>query len=151
MARTRHGFLLASLTVGVALAAAARGIVGAATKAFPQSLEPLRAVPSAVPAGASDGLAAYLVLAHDALPTAAKPQGWAYPFACCADFDCEAVPESAIVEGARGYEIRSTGELIPMSDRRVKDSPDGQFHWCAHRAGLDAGKTICLFVPPRSF
>jgi hypothetical protein len=123
MARTRHGFLLASLTVGVVIAAAALGIVGAATKAFP----------------------------HDALPTAAKPQGWAYPFACCANFDCEAVPESAIVEGARGYEIRSTGELIPMLDKRVKDSPDGQFHWCAHRAGLDAGKTICLFVPPRSF
>ncbi|MDX8513565.1 hypothetical protein RFM70_16815 [Mesorhizobium sp. VK23E] len=86
---------------------------------------------------------------HDAMPTAAKPQGWAYPFACCANLDCEAVPESAIVEGARGYEIRQTGELIPMSDRRVKDSPDGQFHWCAHRAGIDAGKTICLFVPTR--
>lgn len=88
---------------------------------------------------------------HDALPTAAKPQGWAYPFACCANFDCEAIPESSVIEGARGYEIRQTGELIPMTDLRVKQSPDGQFHWCAHRAGLDAGKTICLFVPPRSF
>jgi hypothetical protein len=88
---------------------------------------------------------------HDALPTAAKPQGWSYPFACCANYDCEAVPESSVIEGARGYEIRSTGELIPMSDKRVKISPDGEFHWCAHRAGLDAGKTICLFVPTRSF
>lgn len=86
---------------------------------------------------------------HDALPTAAKPQGWSYPFACCANYDCESVPDSAVVEGARGYEIRKTGELIPMTDKRVKDSPDGQFHWCAHRSGLDAGKTICLFVPPR--
>lgn len=86
---------------------------------------------------------------HDALPSAAKPQGWSYPFACCANYDCESVPDAAIVEGARGYEIRKTGELIPMTDKRIKDSPDGQFHWCAHRSGLDAGKTICLFVPPR--
>jgi hypothetical protein len=43
---------------------------------------------------------------HDALPTAAKPQGWSYPFACCANYDCESVPDSAVIEGARGYEIR---------------------------------------------
>jgi hypothetical protein len=124
MALKRHGFLLSSLAVGTAIAGIAVGILAlGAGKAFP----------------------------HDALPTAAKPQGWAYPFACCANFDCESVPDSDVIEGARGYEIRKTGELIPMTDRRVKDSPDGQFHWCAHRAGLDAGKTICLFVPPRSF
>lgn len=86
---------------------------------------------------------------HDALPTAVRPEGWSYPFACCANYDCESVPDSGVIEGARGYEIRKTGELIPMSDKRIKDSPDGQFHWCAHRSGLDAGKTICLFVPPR--
>lgn len=88
---------------------------------------------------------------HDALPTTAKPQGWAYPFACCANFDCKEVADADVVEGARGYEIRATGERIPMSDRRVRQSPDGRFHWCAHQAGLDAGKTICLFVPPRGF
>lgn len=86
---------------------------------------------------------------HDALPTAAKPQGWQYPFACCANYDCKEVADSDVVEGARGYEIRGTGEVIPMTDKRVKDSPDGAFHWCAHQSGLDAGKTICLFVPPR--
>ncbi|RUU57336.1 hypothetical protein EOC99_25430, partial [Mesorhizobium sp. M7A.T.Ca.TU.009.01.1.1] len=26
--------------------------------------------------------------AHDATPTAARPQGWSYPFACCANYDC---------------------------------------------------------------
>jgi len=124
MARTRHGFLLSSLAVGTAIAGIAVGILAfSAGKTWP----------------------------HDAQPSPAKPQGWSYPFSCCANFDCESVPESDVIEGARGYEIRSTGELIPMADRRVKDSPDGQFHWCAHRAGLDAGKTICLFVPPRSF
>lgn len=86
-----------------------------------------------------------LAMAHDA------PTGWKYPFACCANYDCQEVPDASIVEGARGYEIRKTGELIPMSDKRVRQSPDGKFHWCAHQAGLDAGKTICLFVPPRSF
>lgn len=116
-----HSFA-ASCAVGLAIGAAALG-AGFVAKAWP----------------------------HDALPTAARPLGWSYPFACCANYDCETVSESAVIEGARGYEIRSTGELIPMSDKRVKDSPDGQFHWCAHRAGLDAGKTICLFVPPRGF
>jgi hypothetical protein len=38
-----------------------------------------------------------------------------------------------------------------MTNRRVRDSPDGQFHWCAHQSGLDAGHTICLFGPPGSF
>ncbi|WP_245501700.1 hypothetical protein [Mesorhizobium sp. M2A.F.Ca.ET.067.02.1.1] len=117
----RHGFLLSSCAVGAAIAAFALGVVGVATKAFP----------------------------HDAAPTPALPLGWSYPFACCANYDCEAVPESSVIEGARGYEIRKTGELIPMSDKRVKDSPDGQFHWCAHRAA--DGRTICLFVPPRSY
>lgn len=114
--------LLASCAVSAAIATFAV-VVGVATKAFP----------------------------HDAVPTAAVPQGWNYPFACCANYDCHEVDAADIVEGARGYEIRGTGELIPMSDKRIKDSPDGAFHRCAHQAGIDAGKTICLFVPPRGF
>lgn len=35
--------------------------------------------------------------------------------------------------------------------RRVRPSPDGMFHWCAHQSGVDAGQTICLFAPPRGF
>jgi hypothetical protein len=50
-----------------------------------------------------------------------------------------------------GYLIRHTGEIIPYGDRRIKNSPDGEYHWCAHRKGLDEGKTICLFVPPSGF
>lgn len=96
-------------------------------------------------------IAGSAAVAHDATPTSAKPQGWSYPFACCANDDCKEMADADIVEGARGYEIRSTGELIPLSDKRVRQSPDGRFHWCAHQAGLDAGKTICLFVPPRGF
>ncbi|TPK63838.1 hypothetical protein FKO01_31280 [Mesorhizobium sp. B2-3-3] len=90
-------------------------------------------------------------LAHDAKPTAAKPQGWSYPFACCANYDCREVSQTSISERPEGYVIKDTGEVLAYSDRRIKDSPDGEFHWCAHVAGLDAGKTICLFVPPQSY
>jgi hypothetical protein len=90
-------------------------------------------------------------LAHDAKPTPAKPLGWKYPYACCANYDCRETHTGEVLERPEGYVIASTGEVVPMTDRRVKDSPDGQYHWCAHQGGLDAGRTICLFVPPRSF
>lgn len=84
--------------------------------------------------------------AHDAKPTAAKPQGWKYPFSCCSGFDCREVPASAIAESPAGYVIKGTGEVIPHSDGRLKSSPDGKFHWCSV-AGLDDSRTICLFKP----
>lgn len=87
--------------------------------------------------------------AHDATPTAAKPQGWTYPFSCCSGYDCREVPDDWVKEQSDGfYRIVITGELIPMSDTKIKDSPDGRFHWCSV-AGATDGKTICLFVPPR--
>ncbi len=85
--------------------------------------------------------------AHDALPTAAKPNGWSYPFSCCSGYDCREV--SSIKELPQGYQVPS-GEIVSMTDSRVKDSPDGQFHWCSVQGRAD-GKTICLFVPPRGF
>ncbi|ESY41926.1 hypothetical protein X747_14980 [Mesorhizobium sp. LNJC384A00] len=100
---------------------------------------------------ACSALASIPAFAHDATPTAAAPQGWSYPFACCANYDCRTTQSGEVLEKPEGYVIAHTGEVIPMSDKRVKNSPDGLFHWCAHQAGLDAGKTICLFVPPRSY
>ncbi|WP_246675750.1 hypothetical protein [Mesorhizobium sp. B2-1-2] len=87
---------------------------------------------------------------HDAVPTAAMPQGWKYPFSCCANYDCRAAKDGEISERADGYHTPS-GDVVGYQDKRIKDSPDGEFHWCAHQAGNDAGKTICLFVPPRSY
>lgn len=84
------------------------------------------------------------VRAHDA------PTGWSYPQACCSDFDCREVADAAIGEGADGYTIQATGELLGFGDARLKDSPDGRFHWCS-AAGAPKGRTICLFVPPRGF
>jgi hypothetical protein len=88
--------------------------------------------------------------AHDALPTAAKPNGWSYPFSCCSGYDCREVSAKQISERPEGYVINGTGEVVAYSDARLKDSPDGVFHWCSV-AGADDSRTICLFVPPRSY
>lgn len=81
---------------------------------------------------------------HDA------PSGWSYPLNCCSGYDCREVPEQAVSEQREGYEIIRTGEIIGYSDTRLKNSPDGHYHWCSN-GGSDTGHTICLFVPPQSF
>jgi hypothetical protein len=88
-----------------------------------------------------------LARAHDALPTATKPLGWSYPFSCCSGYDCREILNSKVRETGYGYQVPS-GELVPYSDQRIKDSPDGEFHWCTV-AGAEDGRTICLFAPPR--
>ncbi len=85
-----------------------------------------------------------LAPAHDA------PTGWSYPFSCCSNFDCREVDPQSIAERPEGYVIGSTGEVIRYGDVRLKDSPDGAFHWCSV-AGAPDSRTICLFVPPRGF
>ena len=89
-----------------------------------------------------------LVYAHEALPTAAKPEGWSYPWSCCSGYDCRAVPQTAISERPEGYVIKGTGEVVGYQDIRLKQSPDGEYHWCSV-AGASDGRTICLFVPPK--
>lgn len=78
------------------------------------------------------------------------PTGWRYPYACCSDRDCRTVSDAAVTEGPEGYVIKVTGEVLPYTDRRVRNSPDGVFHWCS-MAGQENSRTICLFVPPRAF
>lgn len=92
-----------------------------------------------------------IVSAHDA------PSGWAYHVECCSGFDCREVgdaytPDAAIrvFETDEGFVISSTGEVIPYGHRKVRNSPDGRFHWCSV-AGKPDGKTICLYAPPRGF
>jgi hypothetical protein len=88
--------------------------------------------------------------AHDALPTASQPHGWSYPFSCCSGYDCREVAYNANGERPEGYVIKGTGEVITYADGRIKNSPDGEFHWCSV-AGANDGHTVCLFVPPRGF
>ena len=65
--------------------------------------------------------------------------------------DCREVADKAISERPEGYVVKSTGEVVAYGDTRVKDSPDGDYHWCSYQAGTDDGHTICLFVPPKGF
>lgn len=88
--------------------------------------------------------------AHDALPTTAQPHGWTYPLSCCSGYDCREVAENAIREWPEGYVIEGTGEVIAYTDSRIKNSPDGVFHWCSV-AGANDGHTVCLFAPQRGF
>jgi len=90
------------------------------------------------------GLPLFVANAHQA------PAGWAYPLNCCSNQDCREVKQSAISERPNGYVIGQTGEVIGYADHRLKDSPDGQYHWCTI-GGSEQGATICLFVPPHSF
>lgn len=81
---------------------------------------------------------------HDA------PKGWTYPNNCCSGIDCREVPASALREVKTGWVIKSTDELILFTDPKLKESPDGAYHWCS-QMGQDNTKTICLFVPPMSY
>ncbi|WP_434064159.1 hypothetical protein [Pararhizobium gei] len=93
---------------------------------------------------AGTALSAASAHAHDA------PSGWSYPFSCCSNQDCRPVATKAISERPQGYVVNVTGEVVPYSDTRVRTSPDGEFHWCS-LAGEEKSRTLCLFVPPRSF
>ena len=91
------------------------------------------------------------ILSGTTFPSSAHmaPTGWAYPYQCCSDRDCQPVHGTEVTEGPDGYVIKGTGEVLPYSDPRLKDSPDGEFHLCAAPGKRSAA--ICLFVPPRSF
>lgn len=85
------------------------------------------------------------VAAHDA------PMGWSYPASCCSNQDCRPARAAEVRETRDGYLIVSTGELVPLTDRRVKDSPDGDFHLCQQGGDFDHGHVLCLFRPPNAF
>lgn len=83
------------------------------------------------------------VKAHEAL------SGWSYPSECCSTMDCRQVPDGFVERITGGYEISTTHEKLPYNDPRIKNSPDGKWHWCSV-AGSDSTETICLFRPPDS-
>lgn len=98
---------------------------------------------------AAYGLVCHLMLtfrvaAHEA------PAGWSYPVSCCSGLDCRPVPPAFVEERAGGVTLMPSGERIAEGDPRLKDSPDGEFHWCTV-AGSDTGRTLCLFRPHRGF
>ena len=96
------------------------------------------------------GLFATLIGCLAATPAASHEAhtGWRYDAKCCQDRDCRPISATAIKEGPDGYFIILGHETIPYRDHRIKDSPDGLYHWCSVN-GRDDGRTICLYVPPR--
>lgn len=81
---------------------------------------------------------------HDA------PTGCSYGFECCSSIDCGPVPADWIREGPDGLTIIPTGETLPYTDRRIKQSKDDATHWC--RPPNDPNpRTICVYLPARSF
>lgn len=92
-------------------------------------------------------------MAHDATNTQGQPLGWDYPWSCCSKMDCGPIDASRVHKTPEGYVIDgSTDESpIPYGDKRIKDSPDGNYHWCAHKAGIGIGKTICFYRGPEGY
>lgn len=88
--------------------------------------------------------------AHEAIPTAAQPLGWAYDYSCCSLADCREVKASAVKVDSDGYTIVATGELLAYGDKRIRRSKDEFFHWCSV-AGLADSKSLCLYVPDGTF
>lgn len=77
------------------------------------------------------------------------PTGWSYPLLCCSSIDCREAADREVRETVAGYQVASTGEVVPYGHRRIKDSPDGRFHLCQQGGDFDKGRVLCLFVPPR--
>lgn len=98
---------------------------------------------------------------HQATPTAAQPQGWAYPWACCSGNDCAHIAAHHVETKADGYHVSvAPGEhqmvkqavtfVIPYGDQKIRMSPDGEYHLCLRQGGTSAAlsRVICFFAPP---
>ena len=63
---------------------------------------------------------------------------------CCTGEDCvQAHDPKDFTPIARGYLIRSTGEIVPLPETGF--SPDNHWHVCRKDGGI--GKVRCLLVP----
>jgi len=83
---------------------------------------------------------------HDA------PAGWSYPLMCCSNQDCKPTLSGEVRETREGYTLTTTGEFVPHGDRRIKFlSQDGEIHICQQGGDFDAGRILCILVPPQSF
>lgn len=79
--------------------------------------------------------------------TPAIAHDW-YPWRCCSGMDCKLVPIGTVTPSDTGWYVNTTQETIPYNDKRIEQSPDGEFHQCAKGANFaPGGKTLCLFVP----
>lgn len=98
-------------------------------------------------------IAAALVAAF-LLPDSVRAHSF-YSFACCSDKDCTPVPDEAVTETERGWEVfyksPLTGRLIQgfieRGSWRQKWSPDGRVHACEK---FSTPEPQCIYVPPNA-
>jgi hypothetical protein len=72
--------------------------------------------------------------------SAAHGHSW-YGWECCSNEDCAELADGSIEERSDGYLLKSTGELIPLS--QAKQGRDEHFHLCRHVI------IRCLYTPMR--
>jgi hypothetical protein len=100
---------------------------------------------------AAVGWWAYPARGHEA------PAGWGYDPACCSDYDCEAIPASAVTLAPDGWRIRlAPGQhrfvrealdvTVPFGDPRIRRSGDGGWHACISPS---TGRVLCVYEPER--
>jgi len=95
-------------------------------------------------AGAPMAVMPLVTVAHDA------PTGWRYDLSCCSGIDCRQIASDDLKEQPDVYFITIGHATVPYNDTRIKNSPDGNVHWCTVN-GRDDGKTICLYIPPKAY
>lgn len=99
-------------------------------------------------------IAALLALATPALAHEA-PTGWTYPSNCCSGTDCDRIPSRTVKTLQDGYHVslkmgdhhfatRPLQFTVPYGDRRLRNSPDGDYHLCMNSAFT----ILCFYVPP---
>jgi hypothetical protein len=74
-----------------------------------------------------------------------------YPTLCCSNRDCRPAPAGSVREMSDGYHIVSTGEVVPYSDKRIKQALDTDLHLCQQAGNFDKGRVLCLFPPLQGF
>lgn len=97
------------------------------------------------------GMMVVIAKAHEASTVAGQPLGWEYPTSCCSLKDCRPAAAGEVRETSEGYRLTTTGEIVGYLDKRVKDSPSGDFHVCQQAGNFDSGRILCLFRPSRGF
>src|SRR4051812_9924123 len=67
-----------------------------------------------------------------------------YSAECCNENDCHPVEARAVTSELDGYHYKNY--VIWYDDKRVKDSPDGQYHVCEGVYPY-SNRVFCLYVP----
>jgi hypothetical protein len=100
--------------------------------------------------------------AHEALPTAAQPEGWSYPMSCCWSpqtapagraGDCSQIPSKSAKAIEGGYSVTLHEGEHPMVKTplntvvpypKTRQSPDNEYHICF----APDMSVRCFFAPP---